>query len=308
MRAVLIFATCLIVAAVVVGVVLFAPAPMEEQIVVSRIELERPPQPVLQSDPGARHILDFFPELPDPAPQADSPSVESQSPQPQTSSSGTSQFSKEMDRNRLLSLIEDWVYVNYTQVGSTKLGQIHRTREKKMFDIFEGTKFDNGIVVAALNNDAVTLQLGEATYDMRLAIEPSFYADLKDKTRPITPEEQKEAFEYYMRRFGDKFKANSKGYTPPAGMKNPTRSTKESREQGLKEYMERYGDQFRKETKQYPVQFNYPAQQKELYQKYWEKFHSGLPMPDFDQVLGGQNQLGPGARTQSSAQSSGGSQ
>jgi len=120
--------------------------------------------------------------------------------------------------------------------------------------------------------------------------------------RPLTVEEQEKAYEYYMRRYGDKFKAYSAMYEPPYGTQNPKRVTPEEKQRGLQDYFDRYGKQFQQEAQQNPVQFPY-TEQKENYIKYWQTFFPDRPMPSFDEVFNKNNPSAPGSRVETEPQS-----
>jgi len=295
--------TCVLIVGIVLFVVLMAPAPSKPAISVSRIELSNQPPPIASSDPAAEHILEFFPNPSEMALTPIIPAIEEKQAEtaPLFGTPSPKISNEEIDRNRLLALIEDWVYVDYSQVGPTKIGRIHQTRKKEYLEIYEGKTLDNGIQVAQLTDDAATLKLGEATFRLRLALKPAFFDEIKDNWRPITREEQQQAYEYYERIYGDKFREYSKGYKPPSGMPMPRPISADDQEKGRRQYMEMYGNQFMKEAKQFPVAFPGTEEQRQNYEKYWQKFHPGLPMPDFSQMKGMDEQLGPGNRIQSPA-------
>ena len=307
MRSLFILIACIVVVGVVISVVMLVPTPTKNRVEVARLDLNRQPEPVLKSDPAAERILDFFPEPKESLPLAPSPEMGVAPPQPAPAvppEAKPEMFSKELDRNRLLNLIDDWIYVDFSQVGSAKLGRIQITRENSFLEVNEGTKLQNGIIIAQLTRESAMLKLGEASFLLRLAQEPKFFEEVKQTLRPLTPEEQKEAFDYYMARFGDKFKEQSKDYQPPAGAQNPRQITPEDRKKGLEQYFEKYGKQFQKEGSQYKVPFPYGEKQQELYQKYWKKFHPDQPMPEFDKLYINQNAnpnaTNPGSRIQPS--------
>ena len=111
------------------------------------------------------------------------------------------------------------------------------------------------------------MKLGEETFTLRRVEEPSFFGEVKQQMRPLTVEEQEKAYEYYMRRYGDKFKAYSASYEPPYGTQNPKRVTPEEKKKGLQDYLERYGKQFQSEAAQNPGNFPYNGTaERKLYQ------------------------------------------
>lgn len=310
MRAFIIVACCILVVAVVVSVITFAPEPSRENIEVTRIDIDRQPQPVIESDPGAEHILEFFPEPSEPL-NLPTPILSENVPEPgeeEAAPPAEPELSnEEMDRNRLLALIDDWVYTDFNQVANRKTGSIRQSRSNMFLSVYEGQQMDNGIRVASLESEAVTLELGESSFVLRRAKEPEFFADVKENLRPLTPEEQKQAYEYYMIVYGEKFKAFSQGYKPPHGMEMPRRVSPEEQQKGLEEYWERYGKQFRRENQEYKTPFQYGEEQREQYEKYWEKYFPDRPKPAFNNLFRN-NEAGPGARAQEEAGGTGGSQ
>lgn len=298
MRLVLIAIMSIMVVGIVLFVVFNEPVPSKPDIEVARIDITRQPQPVLPNDPAADHILDFFPDPKDIVPTQPSEEVIQPILERPTPSNKPKYSREEYDLNRLLAMISDWVYTNFSQVGDNKFGQIHKTREKEYVDIHEGKKLENEIQIARLTEDAVTLALGEAQFNLRLAQKPEFFDELKDKWRPLTPEEQQQAYEYYMRRYGDKFKTASQGYKHPAGLPLPKPVSQQQQQEGMQEYMKMYGNRFAKEAETYKQPFPGTEKQRENFKKYWERYHPGLPAPDFDKTFASQAQLGPANRVQ----------
>lgn len=305
MRAFLLVATCFIVVGIVLFAMMQAPTPQKPQIAVSRIDSVQRPLPVLQSDPASERILDSFPE-PTPIPPgaavenlAASPTALPAAPNNSKAGAGLSD-----DFNRLLALIDDWIYVDFSQIGTqNKTGTIRKTRENELIGVFEGKELENGIKVTKLTDDACTLQLGKESFVLRRVEEPSFFQEVKKQMRPLTVEEQEKAYEYYMRRYGDKFKAYSAMYEPPYGAQNPRPVTQQEKEKGLQDYFERYGKQFQQEAQQSKGSFPYTEQQKENYKKYWQTFFPDRPMPAFDDMFNKDNQTVPGSRIQEDPQS-----
>lgn len=297
MRVLLIILSCAVVVGIVVFVVVNAPVtPHNQDIVVARIELDQPSHPVLESDPAADQILNFFPEASQLIPATPEPAA---STPDQPAEERPKVNNNNADMSRLLAMIEDWVYISFSQISKTKIGQIQRSRENEIFEVVEGNTLENGIFVAQLTDEAATLKLGEAFFNLRLAREPDFFKDIQKNPRPLTPKEQKEAYEYYKRRFGDKFTYHSQGYTPPPGMQMPKPMTPEEYQEGLKKYEESYGKRFREEAKRSNLSYPMPSEQLENYKKYWQQFHPGKTMPPFQAGENSmQNQLGPGNRMQ----------
>ena len=302
MRPFLFLIICAVVVVIVASVIIFSPEPAKTKIAVHLVDLNRQPQPVIQSDPAGSNILNFFPDPSEALPfqqEGDVETTETEAaPTPAESSGDANQAlaSKELDRNRLLALIDDWIYTEYKQVGATKIGTIQQTRSNVYLSIFEGRELENGIFVASLNSDAATLNLGEASFTLHRAQEPTFFVEVKQTLRPLTPDEQQQAYDYYMRVYGEKFKAWSEGYKPPNGMPMPQPITDEQKAKGLEEYWNRYGNQFHRENTQFKAPFFYGEKQRGEFDKYWDKFHPGVPKPAFEQIFGNANPLGPGAR------------
>ena len=314
MRVLVILLTCLVVMAVIIAVVIYEPVSTTTNVVVPRITLAYPSNPVIQQEPDSGKLLDFFPDLATlkqkqqavaglkPASQE----IQSQPPPKNKPVSGEALNAESEDRARLLSLIDDWVYENFSQVGALKQGRINKTRENKIVTVYEGEVLETGIKVDTLNSEAATLKLGSSIYNLPLAVQPEFFKEIRDSTspRPLTPEEQTKALDYYMKRYGHKFKALSEGYQPPPGMVMPQQITPEMQEKSRKEYMEKFGKKFNQESSQNKPAFPYPQQQKENFQKYWEKYHPGKPMPNFDSADSLKNQFGPANRVQPEQKSS----
>ncbi|MBD3267370.1 hypothetical protein GF373_11940 [bacterium] len=301
MRTGLILFTCLFVIGIIIFVVTNEPINTQPSLHVPRIEITHQSLPIMKDDVDSDRIFQFFPEealRPQSATQETQASGQTdQGDSPKSVTGGISL--QNADRQRLLALINDWRYVNFSQIGQSKQGRINQVRENKMLTVFEGDQLDNGIKVARLSGEAATLKYGEAMYHLPLAIEPDFIKEMREdpqKMRPLTPEEQQQAYEYYMRVYGHKFKAYSEGYKPPPGMKMPRQMTKEMHEKSLQKYMERYGNQYKKEGEQYKQPFPYAKNQKEQFEKYWKKYHPEKPMPSFDEIQSYQNQFGSANR------------
>lgn len=292
-----------LILAVVFTAVIFIPDTQQQSVQISKIDLNRQPQPVVKSDPGGDYILEFFPE-----PSAENqdsslsdalidapPSAQKAIYQPDQNINSTD-VQMELDKNRMLALIDDWVYTDYIEVGQTKQGTIKRSRENISFSIYEGEDLNNGIKIATLTSDVALLQLGEATFNLRRARQPSFFSDVKREIRPLTPEEQEQAYEYYMRVYGDKFKEMSRNYKPPNGMPKPRQVSQEEQQKALDTYMKQYGSQFKQESANYKPQFYYNQDMRKAYDKYWQQFHGGENKPSFDDAFANQAASGPDAR------------
>ncbi len=302
MRIFLLLFTCLFVIGIVLFAMMQASQPKKPEIVVTRLDEAPRPLPVLQSDPAAEHILEFFPE-PDTFIQSPSPNENENKSGKNNSALGNATTQKKQlkpDITRLLSLINDWVYVDYSQIGASKKGNIRKTRDNELLIVFEGKELDYGIKVAQLSDEACTLELRDEKFTLRRAEEPNFFQEVHQKMRPLTKDEQDRAYEYYMRRYGDKFKKYSEMYKPPFGTPMPKRVSSQQKQQGLQDYMNRYGNKFVKEGEQYQGSgpFPYTEQQKENYKKYWQTFFPDRPMPNFDKAFSKENQVGQGARVE----------
>ncbi len=300
MKSIFVLFSSVLVVVLIVFIVVNAPVDKKEQITVNTIELERLPKPVLQSDPAADHVLEFFPEPKDSLPLEAPPEITTV-PQSQTPQSGQKENPKNVmihQKHNLLALIHDWVYVTYSQIGSTKLGHIHDTRNNVMIKIFEGKIFDNGVEVTKLSPDRALLKLGEATFPLQRAEKPSFFEEIEEKPRALTPEEQVQAYEYYMKRWGHKFQEYSKGYQPPPGMQNPQPVSPEMKKKGLEQYKERYAKKFKRNEKEYRMPALNAETQREMYKKYWQKYHPDREMPDFDNIYKSTLNESPGSRAQ----------
>ncbi|MDX9754852.1 MAG: hypothetical protein RBU29_12890 [bacterium] len=304
MRAILIAFTCFLVIGIILVVVTNDPVSTKVEVVAPKVVLSHMSVPIMKYDGDPERVLEFFPALqvPDAPAEAATQEIEpgtSMVAQPAQSESGFS--SQGEDRARLLALIDDWVYVNFSQVGQTKQGRINQTKKNQVLTVYEGDQLESGIQVTLLTNAAATLRLGEAVYNLPLAVEPEFFKELRstNNPRPLTPDEQKQALEFYMNRWGHKFKAMSEGYQPPPGMMMPQQMTPEQNQKGLEEYRKRYGQLNPHSPNDVKVPYPYPAQQRENFENYWKRFHPGEPMPDFEQLESYRNQFGPGNRIQS---------
>ncbi len=296
MRILLVVMTCLIVAGIVMFVILTEPVPQEKQLSVSRIDITRVSPPILSHDPAEDQVLEFFPDPTTMVPEQVGEATEEEETEPQEKRAQMPR--KELDMNRLLALIDDWVYVNFSQVMDTKVGRIQEVREKEFFEVHEGKTLDNGIHVELLTDESVTLTLGEASFKLPLAQKPEFFDELREKWRPLTPDEQQAAWEYYMNRYGKKFQAHSRNYEPPSGLPMPKPVSPEEREEGRQQYMELYGNRFAEESESFKPSYPGTEEQHENFEKYWRKHHPGLPMPEFEQFQDQSSQLGPGNRIQ----------
>ncbi|MBN2328899.1 MAG: hypothetical protein JXR73_17300 [Candidatus Omnitrophica bacterium] len=306
MRAFLLLFTCFVVVGVVLFAMMQAPTPQKSDISVSRIDAVKRPLPVLQNEPATDAILDSFPlptEQPAAPPSEENAAAAPTAVQPVNPASPQQSPNDRSNLNRLLALIDDWIYEDFSQIGSQKTGTIRKTREKELLGVFEGKELENGIKVVQLTDDSCKLSLGDESFTLRRVEEPAFFQEVKQQMRPLTVEEQEKAYEYYMRRYGDKFKAYSAMYEPPYGAQNPKRVTPEEKQRGLQEYFKRYGSQFQKEAKQNTTTFPYTEQQKENYIKYWQTFFPDRPMPAFEELFTDQNgQTAPGSRVQTEEQ------
>ena len=283
---------------VFVGVLVFTlfetPQPQAPSIQSPRVDLEVVARPGVQSQADDQKILEFFPDPSES--QVMLNIVENTPAEPARDVSKPATESNEsLDRNRLLAFVDDWTYVQFSQVGQKKTGRIHQTRQDTFIDVTEGQEFDNGITVTNLDKERLTLKFGEAVYHLRLAIKPDFFEELREKPRPLTQDEQKKAYEYYMKRFGDKFKAFSRNYNPPMGGAMPQRITPEQRQEALQQYRERYGRQFQQQNQGNPPSTSYTENQAENFRAYWMKHHPNKPMPNFEDI-NKMREAGPASR------------
>jgi hypothetical protein len=296
MRIILVIFSCVLVAAVVAITVLQPSAPTQSTVNVPRIALAEQPRPLAPNDRNSEAILDLFPEMKDAAVILQDDLLAS--PQSNTVAQPYVPPSSEInDKSRLLSLVNDWVYVNFSQLGQKKNGTIQKTRSSEYFVVFEGQTLETGITVHQVSENQVVLHLGEAAFALRLARKPEFFDDIRKNPRALTREEQIEAFEYYQKRFGDKFKAVSQNYEPLPGYQMPTKITAEQQQKAMEDYQERFGRKFKREQMMYGKTSPSSSldDQKLNFRKYWEQFHPNEPMPDYETYLQA-NDVGPANR------------
>jgi hypothetical protein len=302
MRAFLLLFTGMFVIGVIVFVVVSTPEPTQPEIVVPRLDTAFQFSPVIQNEVDPEAIMRYFPDVSEIIigdASAEQP-AENTSPS-RLEEAGIKPHGVAMDkedRSALLAMIDDWVYINFSQIGATKRGRINQTRTNNILTVTEGEVLSNGIEVAQLSTEAATLRLGQSVYHLPLAIEPDFFKEMKDSKnpRPLTPDEQKVALDYYMRRYGHKFKALSEGYQPPPGMKMPQQMTQEEYQESMRKYMNRQGMTFQAENEQFGSSSAQTEQQKEYFRQYWQKYHPDRPMPNFEDLQTMQNQFGPANR------------
>lgn len=293
MKIVLVAFGCMIAVGLVVFVALGPTQPTQTDIVSPRLEPSVVERPVVQG--ASQRVLEFFP---DPEEMRELANVQPVvDPNAHTATSQPIIPDQSMDENRLLALIDDWVYVQYFQIGGDKKGRIHKSREDVMMDVTEGDVLENGITIQTLTSEQATLRLGEALFHMRLSREPEFFADLRTNPRPLSPEEQKKAYDYYMARYGDKFKMFSKSYKAPLDFQTPRHVTQQQQQQAIQQYMQQHGNQFQQERGDFPTSVPYSAEQRENFREYWQKTHPDKPMPNFEDVYR-INELGPAERVQ----------
>jgi hypothetical protein len=189
----------------------------------------------------------------------------------------------------------DWIYVDYTQVASTKRGRLEHLKTKEQRQIWEGMELENDVVVASLSPEAAVMQLADATWALRIVRKPAFFEELMRERRPLTPDEQREALDYYMRVYGDRMRELSKHYKPLPGVSFPSSPpTKEQIEESKQRYMQLYGQQFMQEQALRPTMPPTSLeQQRQNFEKYWKTYHPGEPMPPFPVQLDGSFQRFP---------------
>lgn len=181
----------------------------------------------------------------------------------------------------LLSLLADWIYTDYTQVASTKRGRLEHLKTKEQREIWEGIELENDVVVASLSSEAAVIQLADATFSLRIVRRPAFFDELMKKPRPLTPEEQQEALDYYMRVHGDRMRELSKHYKPLPGVTLPSSPpTREEIQKSRERYMQMYGQRFKQEESLSPTVMP-SQQQRQNFERYWKTYRPGEPMPPF---------------------------
>ena len=295
MRIVLVLFSCVLVAAVVAITVFKPSAPVTSTVEAPRIALADQPRPLAPSGRSGDAILELFPELTDAAVIIQDDLL---APPVTTAAEPYVPPSDEInDKARLLSLVNDWIYVNFSQLGQKKNGTIQKTRTSEYFVVFEGQTLETGVTVHQVTEDQVTLHLGEAAFALRLAKKPDFFDDVRSNPRALTREEQVEAYEYYLKRFGDKFKALSENYEPLPGYQMPTRITAEQQQKAMQDYQEKFGRRFEREQMMYGKTTNNSSldEQKLNFRKYWQQFHPTEPMPNYETYLQA-NDVGPANR------------
>ncbi|MDP8246225.1 MAG: hypothetical protein P9L94_19235 [Candidatus Hinthialibacter antarcticus] len=295
MRIVLVVFSCVLVAAVVAITVFKPTAPVTSTVEAPRIALAEQPRPLAPGGRGSDSILELFPELKDAAVilQDDlftPPTTMAAEPYVPPSDEIN-------DKARLLSLVNDWIYVNFSQLGQKKNGTIQKTRTSEYFIVFEGQTLETGITVHQVSEDQVTLHMGEAAFALRLAKKPEFFDDVRKNPRALTRDEQVEAYEYYLKRFGDKFKALSQNYEPLPGYQMPTKITAQQQQKAMQDYQEKHGRVFQREQMMYGKTATNSTldEQKVNFRKYWQQFHPSEPMPDYETYLQA-NDVGPAKR------------
>ncbi|MFH1742104.1 MAG: hypothetical protein ABIH23_24135, partial [bacterium] len=162
--------------------------------------------PVRTPAPDTSTFLECFPDigmptvqqvaeqLPTPEPVSETPAAEPTPPQ---------EVSMEKSaRSVLISLLLDWHYVNYTLIASKKSGMLENFKTNDRRAIWEGMKMERDVLVASLSEQSAVMQLDDATFELRLVERPSFFDRLAEKRGPLTPEEQQEGLEYYMKVYG----------------------------------------------------------------------------------------------------------
>lgn len=295
MRIVLVIFSCVLVASVIAITVMQPTTAVKPAVNVLRIALNDQPRPLAPNERSNGSVLDLFPEMKDAAVILQDDLIAP--PQTTVDHAYVPPSDEINDKARLLSLVNDWVYVNYSQLGQKKNGTIQKTRSSEYFVVFEGQTLENGVTVFQVSEEQVALHLGEAAFALRLAKKPDFFDEIRKNPRALTREEQVEAYEYYLKRFGDKFKAVSENYEPLPGYQMPTRITAEQQKQAMEDYQKRFGRQFKREQMMYgkTVPSSNLDEQKQNFRKYWDQFHPSEPMPDYETYLQA-NDLGPASR------------
>lgn len=184
-------------------------------------------------------------------------------------------------KNVLLTVLWDWNYTDYTQIGTTKRGRLEHVRTKEQRQIWEGLELEHDVIVASLSPEAAIMQLEDATFPLRIVRKPAFFDELMKKPRPLTPEEQREALDYYMRLHGDRMRELSKYYKPLPGLNLPSSPpTQEQVQKNKERYMQMYGQRFKQEQSlRATSRRSSPEQQRQSFERYWKTFRPGEPMP-----------------------------
>lgn len=243
--------------------------------------------PLTTPTPAGDAFIEYFPPMDTPSPQA-IPAMMPTSVPAGESPVSTPTVRQEITGDQpakmaLLSLLGDWIYTDYTQVASTKRGRLEHLKTKEQRQIWEGMEFDNNIVVASLSPEAAIMKLGEATWALRMARRPAFFDEVARNPRPLSPQEQQEALEYYMRVYGDRLRELSKNYKPLPGVSVPSAPpTKEQIEKSKQKYMQMYGRRFQQEQMLRPT-FSRASieEQRRNFERYWRTYHPDKPMPPF---------------------------
>ncbi len=172
-------------------------------------------------------------------------------------------------------------YIQYAQLGTTKRGRMENGRGD-IYSVFEGYALPGGVVVRKLGPRAAVVQLNEATRTLKKINRPGMFDDLDIRRgRPLTPEEQALARNYYNDRFGDVMRDLSKNYKPPNGGQMPHPRTPEETAELKKKYMEDFGNRMSEEQKRAAPLYQKRDLALEHKHKveYWKRFFPDKPLP-----------------------------
>ncbi|MFH1741756.1 MAG: hypothetical protein ABIH23_22350, partial [bacterium] len=168
-------------------------------------------------------------------------------------------------------------------IASKKSGMLENFKTNDRRAIWEGMKMEHDVLVASLSEQSAVMQLDDATFELRLVKRPSFFDRLAERRGPLTPQEQQEGLEYYMKVYGDKMRELSKNYKPLPGVNLPTSPpSQEEMEKRKQQYMEMYGQQFKREQALSPKDApSSEEQERRNFEQYWKTYFPDKPMPTF---------------------------
>ncbi len=240
--------------------------------------------PLSTPTPEADAFVEYFPQTATPPSEEIAVPQEEETPvQPESTPTPVKEaLSEDTAMNTLLAVLADWIYTDYTQIASKKMGRLEHIRNKEKREISEGTQLERGVEVASLSPEKAVMQLADATFPLRIVRRPSFFDDPEKRWGPRTPEEQREGLEYYMRVYGDKMRAIAKNYKPLPGVEVPkSPPTKEEIQESKERYMQMYGDRFQQQQAlQQGLQLSRPEIQRRNFERYWRTYHPDKPIPN----------------------------
>jgi len=259
---------------------------------------------------GTDAFIEYFPTPEATAPE-DVSATTPETPEPEPAASPTpltEAMSDDTAMNVLLAVLADWIYTDYTQIASKKIGRLEHIRSKEKREIWEGKSLEREVIVTSLSPEVAVMELGDVTFPLRIVRRPSFFDDPEKRWKPRTPEEQREGLEYYMRVYGDKMRAIAKNYKPLPGVEVPKRPPTEEETQKSKErYMQMYGNKFQQQQAlQTRNLLTKPEIQRRNFENYWRIYHPDKPMPTMPVQPNGSLQRFPLVVPPEEPQSSGG--